>query len=397
MSENSIERLSAVEPEELVSPRSAPEAGPVGAAPAPRRAGAGLAVLALALSAGALAGGGWLWWQQQALAGHLAEVGTLRAELDTVSARAQAENRRVEEAASAARGMLGARLDQLESSRDALSTALSGLDTRVAAHLERRPESWRAAEAEYLVRLASLRLAERDLKTAARLLNDADERVRDLAEAGALRTALAQELGVLRTAPAVDVPGLVLRIEGLLPRLSALAGSRPVAPAPSAEERAQAELESEWSKRLSALWTALKRDWIEVRHYQGVSPELELPEVRHYLDQNLALALQQAEWAVTRGDSALYQAALARAETWVQSYFDPAAAETQGFLAALAELKAVDVAPALPTVEQSLVAARELVTRLSAEVPPATSPEAPADAPAAEKAEVTALVEDRAP
>lgn len=373
MSENSIERLAGDEQATPVEAKPEPAAAPV---PAVRRGGSALALLALLVAAGALAGGGWLWQQQQALNARLTASADTNRSLSEALARAEAEARRIAETDSAARSALASRLDQLETGRDALSAALSGLDAKVAANLEKRPESWRAAEAEYLVRLAALRVSERDSQTAVQLLQNADARIRDLPAAASLRAALAQDVAALRTVPAPDVQGIVLKIESLLPRIPGLLATKPVEVEPSAEQRAEAELQSPWQRSLQSVWQALKRDWIEVRHYQGVSPELELPEVRHYLDQNLALALQQAEWAASRGDAALYQGALGRAQTWIGRYFEADAAETRGFLATVAELKAIDVAPILPAPDKSLAAARDLVNGQSA-VPVTDTPSAP--------------------
>ncbi|MBI2381934.1 MAG: uroporphyrinogen-III C-methyltransferase [Gammaproteobacteria bacterium] len=374
MGDNSIERLEAREPEldaeaQDVEPAQTGDRAPAPAVAEPEPAtkipgrGPAWAALILALTAGAGAGG--LYWQQQALRGELAALHSAAAGVQPALEASRGEAQRGLAAESEARAALAARVEEAVAERRALQASVQ----EVADKLLKSPESWKAAEAEYLVRLAALRLAERDSATALRFLADADARASELASATPLRAALAQDMATLRTSPSVDLAGLNLRIEALLPRIAALPLPLPLAEAQapvSAQARAEAELQSDWRKAWDRVWSTLKRDWIEVRHYQGTSPELELPELRQYLDQNLALALGQAQWAANRGDAAAFQGALGRADTWVRRYFRAEAPETTGFLAALAELKAMDVAPRLPGVEASLKAAEELRIGLAA-------------------------------
>lgn len=396
MSENSIERLetsqgAVAEPTPV---RPEPVDSATDQAVSPRR-GTGLSLLALLLAAAGLGGSGWLWLQQQALTKALSESATERALLKRELSREDAATRDALEAERGARAGLASRLDQMEAGRDALSTALASMDAKLRANLEHRPESWRAAEAEYLVRLAALRLGERDVATALRLLADADRRVADLPQAGELRAALATDSETLRAAPRLDLQGLVVKLEALLPQIPQLPTLEPTEPEPTREEQVQAELDSPLQKSLKSLWQVLKRDWIEVRHYQGTSPELELPEIRHYLNQNLALALQQAEWAATRGDNALYQGALERASVWAKRYFDAKQAATTGFIAALDELKQQNVAPAVPGLEHSLAAVHALV--LSTGSPAAAPVPEPTPAPETPQTEQQAPATPEAP
>lgn len=360
------------------SESGAPSAGETPtAALAPAKRGQGLAMLALLVGAAGLGGAAWLWWQQQSLNHSLREQVAARSELAEGLDTQARQQQRLLEAQIAERAELTERVQKLEAQRERLSRELTAMDEKLAAQTARQPLTWPLAEAEHLLRLAAIRLGERDTASAIRLLSDADGRVRDLPEAGALRAAIARDLAELRTAPSVDVTGLLLRIEALLPKLAQLPTPKPLEPALSAEEKIQAELQSEWQKNLSALWVTLRRDWIEVRHHSGATPELELPAVRSYLDQNLALALQQAEWAVSRGDEALYQGALSRAEAWSRRHLDNEAEATRHFLQALAELKATPIAPPSLNIDGSLTAARDLLAR-QMQPAPAQSP-APED------------------
>ena len=178
----------------------APEAPAKKTEPAPQGRGNGLAVFALLLGAAGVAVGGWGVWQvrqlQAATAEQLSDVPALAAQ--TLSIK-QGEQK------------LLARLNQLPSASELdnqrqLVVQLQGdqqrLNQRLETVLGESRKDWRLAEAEHLLRLATLRLsALQDVTSAQALVQGADAILREQNDPGsfAAREQLAKSLTALRS------------------------------------------------------------------------------------------------------------------------------------------------------------------------------------------------------
>ena len=212
-------------PKDDVQPQLQAPAEPV-TETAPRR-GNGLAVLALLLGAAGAAAGGWGVWQVRSLqASNQQQLGQLQALGD------QAQNLKLSEQ------RLREQLEQLPGAQELeerrrLVAQLQGdqqrLNQRLETVLGASRKDWRLAEAEHLLRLASLRLsALQDISSAQALVQGADEILREQNDPGsfAAREQLAKTLAALRSTEQPDRTGLFLQLGALRDQvieLSALA------------------------------------------------------------------------------------------------------------------------------------------------------------------------------
>ena len=170
--------------------------------------GNGLVVLALLLGVAGAAAGGWGVWQVRAL--QASQQQQLN-QLQSVGEQAQAlklDDQR-----------LASRLDQLPAAgeledRRRLVAQLQGdqqrLNQRLETVLGASRKDWRLAEAEHLLRLASLRLsALQDIASARALVQGADEILREQNDPGAFaaREQLAKSLAALNSVEQPDQIG----------------------------------------------------------------------------------------------------------------------------------------------------------------------------------------------
>lgn len=333
-------------------------------APARRRGLWFVAMLALLLAAAALAFDAWQWYRQQTAAtvapDDTDDTGERLATLEELVRRAP--DQRIGEAL---RDMEQdrARLSGLDARVDALETQGEALARRVAGLGSADRQDWVLAQAEYLERLASQSLlAGREVRSALGLLTAADDVLRGLDDPAlyAARAALARDIARLREIAEFDVEGTYARLAALAGRVSALTVLRRTAPPAfdtATEEAAPMATGERWWSRAAAL---LGR-FVVVRHRsESVRPLLPLGEEGR-LRMELRLGIEQAKLALLAAEPRIYRDALGMVRTLAADTLTMDDRATHAFLSELDALAAIDIAPALPDITDSLRALRASV------------------------------------
>lgn len=351
----------------------------------PAGRGNGLALLALLVAAAGAGAGGWGVWQLQMLeAREQQQQSQQQSQLQ--GARDQAQN------LAQTAETLQQRLDQLPTveeleSRRRLLAQLQGdqqvLNQRLETVLGASRQDWRLAEAEHLLRLASLRLsALQDINSATALVQAADEILheQDDPAAFAAREQLAKSLEALRSTLNPDRTGLFLQLGALREQVAQL---NALAPSFSGEGGVLSELadagvvEQQWWQR--GLQTLSEYFRIDINADRNIRPMLagqSLTQVR----LALSLALEQAQWGALHGQAAVYQQALQQAREVLDAHFDVDNPNSRALRARIDELAqqpiAVtppDLSPALNAVQAYLQAKQVARLQQSGEAPPAAA------------------------
>ena len=309
---------------------------------APRR-GNGLAIVALLLGAAGVAAGGWGIWQVRALqASSQHQLG----QVQTLDDQSQSLKQGQQQLAARLAQLPGA--DELEERRR-LVTQLQGdqqrLNQRLETVLGASRKDWRLAEAEHLIRLASLRLsALQDINSAQSLVQGADEILREQSDPGsfAAREQLAKSLAALRSTEQPDRTGLYLQLAALRDQVVQLAA---IAPEYQLTEPAsQGRPTSDTQNQLSQWWEQISRYFrIDFNPDDNIRPLLAgqgLNQVR----LALSLALEQAQWAALNGEAAVYSRSLGEARSVLQDNFNQDNPQSKAMLARIAELEPKAVA-----------------------------------------------------
>lgn len=335
---------------------------PAEAAATPARRGNGLAVLALLLGAAGAAAGGWGVWQVRALhADNLQKseaLSNLDAEMKALTRTQQGLDQRLAQLPKA---------DELEERRRLVSQ-LQGDQQRLSQRLETvlgaSRKDWRLAEAEHLLRLASLRLsALQDIDSAQALVQGADEILREQSDPGsfAAREQLAKSLAALRSIEQPDRTGLFLQLAALRDQVVQLAAVSPefqlqdVAPS----GRPTADSENRWTQ----WWDQLSRYFrIDFNPDDNIRPLL-VGQGLNQVRLALSLALKQAQWAALNGEPAVYTRALAEARGVLQDNFNQDNPQSKAMLARLAELESRAVSVVTPDLAASLAAVQAYLER----------------------------------
>jgi uroporphyrin-3 C-methyltransferase len=323
--------------------------------PSQRRSGNGLAIVALLLGAAGVAIGGWSVWQLRAVqAGHQQQFGQLQDIGSQTLMLKQSEQQ------------LAARLAQLPPAeeledRRRLVTQLQGDQQRLSQRLETvlgaSRKDWRLAEAEHLLRLASLRLsALQDINSAQALVQGADEILREQDDPGAFaaREQLAKSLAALRSVAQPDRTGLFLQLAALRDQATQLNALAP-------EYKDQGESlfgltdgkeDSYWAKWWDKISRYIRIDFKADQNIRPLLAGQSLTQVRLALN----LALEQAQWAALNGESQVYSKAVAQARSVLDSNFNRDNEQSKLLGERLDELAKQPVSVMTPDLTQSLSA-----------------------------------------
>ena len=352
---------------ETVLPKESVQPAPQAPAQKPdtrsERRGNGLAVVALLLGAAGVAVGGWGVWQvrhlQVTTEQQLSEVPALAAQTLSIKQGEQQLLTRLNQLPSA---------NELDNQRQ-LVVQLQGdqqrLNQRLETVLGASRKDWRLAEAEHLLRLASLRLsALQDISSAQALVQGADDILREQNDPGsfAAREQLAKSLAALRSVEQPDRTGLFLQLAALrdqVAQLNALAPSYKDAGDSLLGLTADGDGASRWAQ-----W------WDEISHYiridfnadKNVRPLLagqSLTQVR----LALSLALEQAQWAALNGQEPVYTRALAQAEDVLKNNFNADNAQSKKLLDQVVALSKQPVTVQTPDLAGTLSAVQAYLER----------------------------------
>lgn len=328
----------------------------------PRR-GNGLAIVAILLGAAGIAVGGWGVWQVRHLQAtnqqQLSQVQALSDEAQSLKLNEQRLSARLEQLPGA---------DVLEE-RSRLVIQLQGdqqrLNQRLETVLGASRKDWRLAEAEHLLRLASLRLsALQDISSAQALVEGADEILREQNDPGsfAAREQVAKTLVALRSTEQPDRTGLFLRLGALRDQVISLTEL-----APEYKGRGESLLgltaDGDGASRWAQWWDQISRYIrIDFNADKNVRPLLagqSLSQVR----LALSLALEQAQWAALNGQAAVYSQALDEARDVLKGNFNPDNPQSKVMLEQVAELSTQPVTVVTPDLTGTLSAVQGYLQR----------------------------------
>ena len=345
--------------------------------PEPRR-GNGLAILALLVGAAGVAVGGWGVWQMRSLqANTQQQVAQMQALSDQAQGLKLNEQR------------LTARLEQLPGAdeldaRQRLVTQLQGdqqrLNQRLETVLGASRKDWRLAEAEHLLRLASLRLsALQDISSARALVQGADEILREQNDPGAFaaREQLAKSLAALRSTEQPDRTGLFLKLGALRDQVAELTEL-----APEYHDRGDSLLgltaDGDGASRWAQWWDQVSRyiriDFNADKNIRPLLAGQSLTQVR----LALSLAIEQAQWAALNGQAPVYSQALTEARDVLKGSFNQDNPQSQVMLEQLNELSKQPVTVLTPDLATTLSAVQGYLERRNVNAEESVKPAAKA-------------------
>jgi len=224
--------------------------------------------------------------------------------------------------------------------------------------LSRGRDEWVVAEIEQAVVLASqqLQLAG-NVHGALVALETADARLAraDRPQFIPLRKVLNRDIDRLKALPAVDLPGLTLKLDEItrtIEQLPLLADGQPLGSADAALPEG-----SLWQRVTTLVWSEVKQ-LIRVQRLESADQGLLSPEQSYFLRENLKLRLAHARLALLQRNDPVFRTDLRTAIDWLNRYFDTRQSRVSASIATLDQLASTVLNIDLPTLGDSLGAIR---------------------------------------
>jgi uroporphyrin-III C-methyltransferase len=336
--------------------------------PEPPRGGAQrtalLSTVALLLAFVAVMVAGMLWWQYRQFYVSLDATDAAAAEAMT---RVRAEQRALQDqladagddiaALRSSTTTLGERLDTLPGRFAELEQRLDAVQ---GGSFDARGELLRSEAEYYLVVANSELMLTRDFATAATALELADGRLAEIGnpELAPVRETIADELLALRSLRLPDVEGIVFS----LGRLASRADELPLRADLPPNLRPETDLALDAEPGLGRLWLAIKGtllDLVRIERRDDPVPQALSAAERALARRRLEIELELARIAALRADEQAFTSGLETAIAILKSDFDTAAADVEGALSLLGELRTFDIDPDAPDISRSLNLLRE--------------------------------------
>ena len=256
--------------------------------------------------------------------------------------------------------------------------------------LAQNRDDWVLAEVEQTLQTASQQLQlSGNVSGALTALQTADNRLAraDRPQYLPLRKALAQDIDRLKALPALDVAGLVVKLDNLVSSVDKLPlfadeSAPQVRVTPALEEPAELPDRSEenvwdrtvngWKDRLdqftNRLWAQISQ-LIRVREVAQPDALLLTPAQSYFVRENLKLRLLNARLALMSRNDAAFRADLALTREWLERYFDTRQRNVQLAQEQLKSLAGSNLTLTLPTLAESLATVRKLSAAAASPIP----------------------------
>jgi uroporphyrin-III C-methyltransferase len=331
-----------------------------------------LRVFALALVAIAVVVAG-LWLDTRSRIGATQdELARRLRDIESESREARVTARQAQDSLREALAKLGALETRIAESQ-AQQAALEGMYQELA----RNRDEWQLAEIEQVLAIAQQQLQlSGNVRAGLLALQLAESRLSraDRPQFLVVRRALARDIERLKSLPVLDLPGMSLRLDGLVAAVDTLplayeerAGGDPAAAAKTAKPPAE---EGKFERLGAEIWREL-RQLVVVRKTEGQEPPLVPPAQAYFLRENLKLRLLNARLDLLTRNEAGYREDLRAAQAWIQRYFDARSKAAQSALAQLKQLSSATLSFEAPSIVDSLEAVRSYKARQDA---PRTQP-----------------------
>ncbi|HXH54969.1 MAG TPA: uroporphyrinogen-III C-methyltransferase [Gammaproteobacteria bacterium] len=237
---------------------------------------------------------------------------------------------------------------------------LTKLKTSEEAILTRTQNpSFKTAELEYLIRLASTRLqTTRDVKAATELLTLAQTNIQSLNDVSLspLSEALGKDLSALQKVSLPHVEDLWLKVSELIDQTALISPQTITANTQSTETTPQLQGKqpttsraSLWKQRFFESLESIK-DFVKIRHSaQRIEPLLSETQ-KNLIQENLRSLLEQIRLVILTTEDKIFQKALQDTQQWLSRYYDETDPLVKKIQNTLTELSAIQLRPTLPSI-----------------------------------------------
>lgn len=245
-----------------------------------------------------------------------------------------------------------AELAQTQQRLQQMHTAQQAFTLRFESAFGNTRQDWRLAEAEHLLRMASLRLsALQDLNSARHLVEAADQILfeQDDPAAYAARDAIVKALADIQAMPKLDRAGIFMRLGALQKQVGEL---DQVMPEFGAGDSTLSSAMQSWQAWLDSVSDYIRIDFDSEQSNKPLMSSQELNHIR----LAVSLSLEQAQWAALNGVQDVYDQALQQGTDLLSYYFANDNHVAQSMREQLQALTNATVSQSMPEIHPALIA-----------------------------------------
>jgi len=284
---------------------------------------------------------------QQELAKQLAEIGSSNKLNQTIASQNQEMVRE-----------FGGKLSVLESKYAEAQNQRAALESLYQEMSSNRDQT-AIADIEQMLMIANQQLQlSANVKAALIALQQADNRLQrlDRASMNELRKSLGRDIDRLRALPNVDIPGISLRLDGIVAALDNLPLAQDIR---MPEKLATPKLTNEdrsWRNFWSEIWVDLQ-SLVRIKNMQKEELPLLSPTQAFFLRENLKLRLLSSRLALLSRDEVSFKHDIRASQDWLKVYFDIQSEAGAQVMKSLQTLASSTISIELPDISTSLEAA----------------------------------------
>lgn len=216
---------------------------------------------------------------------------------------------------------------------------------------ERRPADWLLAEADYLLKMAGRKLwLEHDVETAMMMLQATDARLQDLDDPSLLpvREKLALDMQSLQQINPISSTSVALKISALIEQVDALPLAFFKRPEDNEPASALSENVDDWYSNLMNNINLVLKDFFSVKKIATEVKPFMSEQQQWLAKEQLKFTLLNAQIAILKENTELYQVALRSAQNMVAENFDGQKVSVMQFGDSLTTLLNTDVKRVYP-------------------------------------------------
>lgn len=314
----------------------------------PKKSGPGwLASFAFLFSVAALAGLGFMFWQNQMWLKNQEQLEQLKQQsLLTTQQTLNQQQAQITD--------LLTKLTSQDQNQEQTQQALISMQNRLKELGESQPNYWLAAEAGYLINLAERRLlVEQDINTATQLLVDAEQRLAAMQDPSVfhIRQAISADLADIRAIKQPATDDVYLALSGLLSEVEQIKFAQVYIPDAKQEVQQTAQVSdnvNDWQENLQLSLKRFFAHFITIRQQETqVQPQLPSDQ-KWFVKANITTQLLMAQNATLAHNQQRYQDAIKQLLIWLPQYFDKSEPKVVAFVTTLEELLTQSVGLEIP-------------------------------------------------
>lgn len=317
------------------------------------------AIFALLLAVVACIGNGFLfWWSKQ--------------QISTRSEQFQIINQQQTNTTQ----QLTQQFVQLQNQLLQQQNTVSEMQTSVQKLIQNQPGTnrvWTLAEVNYLVNLAHLQLQyNHSTAGAIILLQEANQRLSHLVDPSLspVTQAINSALTKLQSLPEINLVDILNRLNKLHESVNLLEQVAPIQTAATTNNATTTNATAEhisWWKKITHTVTNSFKQLVVINYHNKPLPQFMPPEQQLFLQQNIQLVFEQAQWAVMHNNQTVFENSLETAKNWIKQNYIQDAPNTKAFLQEINSLQSIKLQQPYPDLTT--------ITNLTNSVITATPPE----------------------